>query len=133
SGRTITFPGYLAAYSFGGDDAAEADDDTSAKLPELVEGRELPAPAIDPQGHRTQPPARCTEATLVRALEEKGIGRPSTYASIMTTIQDRGYVWKRGQALVPTPDAFAVVNLLERHFTTLVDYDFTALMEDDLD
>ena len=132
SGRTITFPGYLAVYGFGGDDA-EADSDTAAKLPELTEGLELPFPFIEALGHSTQPPARYTEATLVRALEEKGIGRPSTYASIMTTILDRGYVWKRGQALVPTPDAFAVVNLLERHFTDLVDYDFTARMEDDLD
>ena len=132
SGRTITFPGYLAAYGFGGDDA-EADTESSAKLPELTEGLALPAPDIEALGHATQPPARYTEATLVRALEEKGIGRPSTYASIMQTIQDRGYVWKKGQALVPTTDAFAVVNLLERHFADLVDYDFTARMEDDLD
>jgi DNA topoisomerase-1 len=132
SGRTITFPGYLAAYGFGGDDA-EADGDTSAKLPELTEGMALPVPDIEALGHATQPPARYTEATLVRALEEKGIGRPSTYASIMQTIQDRGYVWKKGQALVPTTDAFAVVNLLEHHFAELVDYDFTARMEDDLD
>jgi DNA topoisomerase-1 len=132
SGRTITFPGHLAVYGFGGSDA-ESDDDATSKLPELVEGLVLPAPVIDALGHATQPPARYTEATLVRALEEKGIGRPSTYASIMTTIQDRGYVWKKGQALVPTPDAFAVVNLLERHFADLVDYDFTARMEDDLD
>ena len=133
SGRTITFPGYLAVYGFGGEDDSVAEGDTAAKLPDLAEGLQLPAPAIEAQGHSTQPPARYTEATLVRALEEKGIGRPSTYASIMTTIQDRGYVWKRGQALVPTPDAFAVVNLLEQHFTDLVDYDFTAHMEDDLD
>jgi DNA topoisomerase-1 len=132
SGRTITFPGYLAAYGFGGDDA-EADGDSSAKLPELSEGLALPSPDIEALGHATQPPPRYTEATLVRALEEKGIGRPSTYASIMQTIQDRGYVWKKGQALVPTTDAFAVVNLLERHFADLVDYDFTARMEDDLD
>jgi DNA topoisomerase-1 len=133
SGRTITFPGYLAVYGFGGEDDSVAEGDTAAKLPDLTEGLELPAPEIEAQGHSTQPPARYTEATLVRALEEKGIGRPSTYASIMTTIQDRGYVWKRGQALVPTPDAFAVVNLLEQHFTDLVQYDFTARMEDDLD
>jgi DNA topoisomerase-1 len=132
SGRTITFPGYLAAYGFGGDDA-EADGDSSAKLPELTDGLTLPLPDIEAVGHATQPPARYTEATLVRALEERGIGRPSTYASIMQTIQDRGYVWKKGQALVPTTDAFAVVNLLERHFSDLVDYDFTARMEDDLD
>ncbi len=132
SGRTITFPGFLAVYGFGGDDA-EADGDSSAKLPELSEGMTLPAPAIEALGHSTQPPPRYTEATLVRALEEKGIGRPSTYASIMQTIQDRGYVWKKGQALVPTTDAFAVVRLLEEHFAQLVDYDFTARMEDDLD
>ncbi|HEY2813860.1 MAG TPA: type I DNA topoisomerase [Acidimicrobiales bacterium] len=134
SGRTITFPGFLAAYGFGGDDAeADGDASGSAKLPELIEGMTLPPPAIEALGHSTQPPARYTEATLVRALEEKGIGRPSTYASIMQTIQDRGYVWKKGQALVPTTDAFAVVNLLETHFASLVDYDFTARMEDDLD
>ena len=133
SGRTITFPGYLAVYGFGGEDDSVAEGDTAAKLPDLTEGLKLPAPEIEAQGHSTQPPPRYTEATLVRALEEKGIGRPSTYASIMTTIQDRGYVWKRGQALVPTPDAFAVVNLLEQHFTDLVNYDFTAHMEDDLD
>ncbi|MEY2454970.1 MAG: topoisomerase [Acidimicrobiaceae bacterium] len=132
SGRTITFPGHLAVYGFAGDDAS-GDDEATAKLPELVEGAELPRPAIEAEGHSTQPPARYTEATLVKALEERGIGRPSTYASIMQTIQDRGYVWKKGQALVPTSDAFAVVNLLERHFTDLVDYEFTARMEDDLD
>jgi DNA topoisomerase-1 len=132
SGRTITFPGHLAVYGFGGDDAS-GDDDTAAKLPELVEGAELPKPEIEAEGHSTQPPARYTEATLVKALEERGIGRPSTYASIMQTIQDRGYVWKKGQALVPTSDAFAVVNLLEGHFAALVDYEFTARMEDDLD
>ena len=90
-------------------------------------------PSADAEGPPTQPPARYTEATLVKALEELGIGRPSTYASIMQTIQDRGYVWKKGQALVPTTDAFAVVNLLEEHFGRLVDYAFTARMEDDLD
>ena len=132
SGRTITFPGWQAAYGYGGDDADESGDD-SAKLPNLTDGQALPTPLVDAAGHTTQPPARYTEATLVKALEEKGIGRPSTYASIMQTIQDRGYVWKKGQALVPTPDAFAVVNLLEQHFTHLVDYEFTARMEDDLD
>jgi DNA topoisomerase-1 len=132
SGRTITFPGYLAVYGFGDDDA-DAAGDTSTRLPELAEGMTLPPPAIEALGHSTQPPPRYTEATLVKALEEKGIGRPSTYASIMGTIQDRGYVWRKGQALVPTPDAFAVVNLLEHHFNDLVDYDFTARMEDDLD
>jgi DNA topoisomerase-1 len=133
SGRTITFPGWQAVYGYGGDDDADEAGDDSAKLPPLSEGQALPAPAVDANGHTTQPPSRYTEATLVKALEEKGIGRPSTYASIMQTIQDRGYVWKKGQALVPTSDAFAVVALLERHFSHLVDYEFTARMEDDLD
>ncbi len=132
SGRTITFPGWQAAYGFRGDDSEDSGDD-AAKLPNLTDGQALPAPEIDADGHTTQPPARYTEATLVKTLEEKGIGRPSTYASIMDTIQARGYVWKKGQALVPTTDAFAVVNLLEQHFSHLVDYDFTARMEDDLD
>ena len=133
SGRTITFPGWLAVYGYGGDDDADEAGDQSAKLPELVEGAELPVPAIEAAGHSTQAPPRYTEATLVKALEERGIGRSSTYASTMQTIQDREYVWKRGQALVPTTDAFAVVNLLERHFADLVQDDFTARMEDDLD
>ena len=133
SGRTITFPGHLAVYGFAGDDAAEAGDDDDSRLPSLNEGDALPKPAIEAEGHTTQPPARYTEAQLVKALEEKGIGRPSTYASIMETIQNRGYVRKKGQALIPTADAFAVVNLLEGHFTQLVDYDFTARMENDLD
>ena len=132
SGRTITFPGWQAVYGHVGDDAAEAGDE-NAKLPTLEEGQSLPSPLVDATGHTTQPPARYTEATLVKMLEEKGIGRPSTYASIMNTIQDRGYVWKKGQALVPTTDAFAVVSLLEQHFSHLVDYEFTARMEDDLD
>jgi len=132
SGRTITFPGWQAAYGYGGDDAEDAGDD-NAKLPALTEGQLLPSPDVDASGHTTQPPSRYTEATLVKTLEEKGIGRPSTYASTMETIQARGYVWKRGQALVPTTDAFAVVSLLEQHFSHLVDYEFTARMEDDLD
>jgi DNA topoisomerase-1 len=133
SGRTITFRGWLAVYGYGGDDSDEAGDAATAKLPELVEGATLPRPAVEAAGHTTQPPARYTEATLVKALEEKGIGRPSTYASIMATIQDRGYVWRKGQALVPTTDAFAVVKLLEGHFGDFVDDDFTARMEGDLD
>jgi DNA topoisomerase-1 len=134
SGRTITFPGWQAVYGYGGDDDADdKGDESTAKLPALAEGQALPDPELDADGHTTQPPSRYTEATLVKALEEKGIGRPSTYASIMQTIQDRGYVWKKGQALVPTSDAFAVVALLERHFAHLVDYEFTARMEDDLD
>ncbi len=133
SGRTITFPGWQAVYGFSGDDDAEDAGDETAKLPTLEQGQALPDPLVEADGHTTQPPARYTEATLVKTLEEKGIGRPSTYASIMQTIQDRGYVWKKGQALVPTTDAFAVVSLLEEHFSHLVDYEFTARMEDDLD
>ena len=134
SGRTITFPGWQAVYGFSGDDdASDSGDEAAARLPALEVGEALPDPEVSADGHRTQPPARYTEATLVKTLEEKGIGRPSTYASIMQTIQDRGYVWKKGQALVPTTDAFAVVSLLEQHFTHLVDYEFTARMEDDLD
>jgi DNA topoisomerase-1 len=135
SGRTITFPGWQAVYGYGGDDAASdsGDDEATAKLPALAEGQVLPAPAVGAEGHTTQPPSRYTEATLVKRLEELGIGRPSTYASIMQTIQDREYVWKKGQALVPTTDAFAVVALLEQHFAHLVDYEFTARMEEDLD
>jgi DNA topoisomerase-1 len=133
SGRTIAFPGWLAVYGYGGEDDADEAGDQTAKLPGLVVGAELPVPVIDAAGHATQPPPRYTEATLVKALEERGIGRPSTYASIMSTIQERGYVWRKGQALVPTTDAFAVVKLLEGHFGPLIDYDFTARMEDDLD
>ncbi|MGH9191828.1 MAG: topoisomerase C-terminal repeat-containing protein, partial [Acidimicrobiales bacterium] len=117
-----------------GSDDPEADlDDRERLLPGLVAGQRLPDPALEPVGHTTQPPARYTEASLVKKLEDLGIGRPSTYASIMQTIQDRGYVWKRGQALVPSWSAFAVVNLLEGHFSAEVDYSFTARMENDLD
>ncbi len=134
SGRTVTFAGWQAVYGYGGDDDADtAGDSTSPRLPELREGSDLGPAVVEAAGHSTSPPPRYTEATLVKALEEKGIGRPSTYASIMQTIQDRGYVWRKGQALVPTTDAFAVVSLLERHFASLVDYEFTARMEDDLD
>jgi DNA topoisomerase-1 len=133
SGRTITFPGYLRVYVEGSDDPDAELDDRERLLPELQEGQRLPDPTIEPQGHTTQPPPRYTEASLVKRLEELGIGRPSTYASIMQTIQDRGYVRKRGQALVPTWSAFAVVQLLEAHFTSEVDYSFTARMEDLLD
>jgi DNA topoisomerase-1 len=133
SGRTITFPGFLAVYGFSGDDAETDSDDDSARLPELAEGQALPSPALEAEGHTTQPPARYTEATLVKRMEELGIGRPSTYSSIMQTIQARGYVWKKGQALVPTFNAFALVNLLTAHFAQLVEYDFTARMEDALD
>ena len=139
AGTTITFRGFLAAYEEGKDevdaDAARSggDEETEKRLPPLKEGDTLEVRNLDPQGHSTSPPARYTEATLVRQLEELGIGRPSTYASIMGTILDRGYVFKRGTALVPSFLAFSVVNLLEEHFGRLVDYDFTARMEDDLD
>jgi len=131
SGTTITFRGFLAAYEEGRDE--EPEDSGDKRLPPLTEGDALDAQRLEPQGHTTTPPARYTEATLVRALEERGIGRPSTYASIIGTILDRGYVFKRGTALVPSFLAFAVVALLEQHFGQLVDYDFTARMEDDLD
>jgi DNA topoisomerase I len=135
AGTTITFRGFLAAYEEGRDagDAPESDKDDEKILPPLSEGDSLDAQGLEPQGHTTTPPARYTEASLVRALEELGIGRPSTYASIMGTILDRGYVFKRGTALVPAFLAFSVVALLEQHFEKLVDYDFTARMEDDLD
>ncbi len=133
SGRTITFPGYLRVYVEGSDDPEADLDDRERLLPDLTQGQRLPDPAIEPQGHTTQPPARYTEASLVKKLEELGIGRPSTYASIMQTVQDRGYVWKKGQALVPSWTAFAVINLLEGHFSAEVDYSFTARMESDLD
>jgi DNA topoisomerase-1 len=133
SGRTITFPGYLRAYVEGSDDPDAELDDRESILPALTVGAVVPVEALDAVGHSTSPPARYTEASLVKRLEELGVGRPSTYASIMQTIQDRGYAWKRGAALIPTWTAFAVTNLLERHFADLVDYAFTARMEDDLD
>ncbi len=133
SGRVITHPGFLRAYVEGSDDPEAELDDQERRLPPLTEGATLAAEELRPVGHQTKPPPRYTEASLVRRLEELGVGRPSTYASIMSTIQDRGYVWKKGSALVPTFTAFAVVTLLEKHFPHLVDYAFTARMEDDLD
>jgi DNA topoisomerase I len=132
SGTVITFRGFLAAYEEGRDEA-EAKDDDERRLPNVAEGDAVELKELEPQGHETNPPARYTEATLVRTLEELGIGRPSTYASILGTILDRGYVFKKGTALVPSFLAFSVVQLLEQHFGRLVDYDFTARMEDDLD
>ena len=132
SGKTITDPGFLKAYVESTDDADSADD-AEHRLPNLTQGQALTADSLEALGHSTQPPARFTEPSLVKALEELGIGRPSTYASIMQTIQDRGYVFKRGQALVPSFLAFAVVGLLERHFPRLVDFEFTAAMENELD
>jgi DNA topoisomerase-1 len=131
AGTVITHRGFLLAYEEGRDEPAV--DAEERQLPPLQPGDALTATALEPEGHSTSPPARFTEATLVKALEERGIGRPSTYASIMGTILDRGYVRKQGQALVPEFLAFAVVNLLEQHFGRLVDYEFTARMEDDLD
>jgi DNA topoisomerase I len=131
SGTVITFRGFLAAYEEGRDEEAERDEER--RLPALKVGDPLEAISLVPQGHETLPPVRYTEATLVKALEDRGIGRPSTYASILSTILDRGYMVKRGMALVPTFLAFAVTKLLERHYEQLVDYGFTARMEDDLD
>jgi DNA topoisomerase-1 len=131
SGTVLTFRGFLAVYEEGRDEPSE--DAEERRLPAVGVGDALEATDLEPEGHSTTPPPRFTEATLVRALEERGIGRPSTYAAILSTIVDRGYVFKKGTALVPTFLAFAVVNLLEGHFEQLVDFDFTARMEDDLD
>ncbi|MFG2573199.1 type I DNA topoisomerase [Streptomyces sp. NPDC048481] len=133
SGKTITFHGFLKAYVEGADDPNAELDDRERRLPQVNEGDALSAEEITVDGHATKPPARYTEASLVKELEEREIGRPSTYASIIGTILDRGYVFKKGTALVPSFLSFAVVNLLEKHFGRLVDYDFTARMEDDLD
>ncbi len=133
SGKTITFPGFLRAYVESSDDESAEDEDSERRLPALTRGQELTARELEAKGHSTSPPARYTEPSLVGAMEELGIGRPSTYASIMQTIQDRGYVWKKGAALVPSFVAFAVVGLLEQNFTRLVDYGFTASVEGDLD
>ena len=135
TGRTVTFPGFLKAYvevsrTAEGKDVA---DNAEKRLPQVTEGVFLTAEDVTADGHTTTPPARYTEASLVRKMEELGIGRPSTYASIIRTIQDRGYVLPRGNALVPSWVAFAVVGLLEQNFGALVDYDFTSAMEDQLD
>jgi DNA topoisomerase-1 len=133
SGTVITFRGYQAAYEEGRDEVRNSTEEASAKLPVLEEGQSLTLAELEAKGHETTPPPRYTEASLVKALEELGIGRPSTYASIISTIIDRGYVTPRGQTLVPNWIAFSVVRLLENHFAELVEYDFTAEMEDDLD
>jgi DNA topoisomerase-1 len=133
TGKVITFPGFLRAYVEETDDESTDREDRERRLPRLSEGQPLSARDIEAQSHSTNPPARFTEASLVKTLEELGIGRPSTYASIISTILDRGYVFKRGTALVPSFTAFAVIGLLEQHFGRLVDYGFTASMEDDLD
>ncbi len=131
SGRVIQFPGFLKVY-VESVDIGDADD-TESPLPAVEEGDDLTVVALEPTGHETQAPRRYNEASLVQRLEELGVGRPSTYASIMSRIQDAGYVFKRGQTLIPTFTAFAVVTLLEQSFPNLVDYEFTARMEDDLD
>jgi DNA topoisomerase-1 len=133
SGRVLTFHGFLKAYVEGHDDPDADSDDRETRLPDVAEGDALTVAALAAAGHETRPPARYTEATLIRELEEREIGRPSTYAAIIGTILGRGYVYKKGTALVPAWLAFAVVRLLERHFTRLVDYGFTAGMEDILD
>jgi len=133
SGRTITFHGFLKAYVEGNDDADAARDDAESKLPNLTEGASVSAAALKASGHETKPPARYTEASLISELEGREIGRPSTYASIIGTILNRGYVYKKGTALVPAWLAFSVIRLLERHFARLVSYEFTAGMEQVLD
>ena len=131
SGTTITFAGYRAVYEEVDDD--RSDDDTEAILPALNVGDNISVSELTAVGHTTTPPARYTEPTLVKKLEELGIGRPSTYASILKVIVDRGYVWKKGQALVPSWTAFAVVRLLTQHFSSIVDDRFTAIVEEELD
>ena len=133
SGRVITFHGFLKAYVEGTDSVDQSSDDAETRLPNLTRGDAVSAASLRAQGHETKPPARYTEATLIKELEDREIGRPSTYASIIKTILDRGYVYKKGTALVPAWIAFSVVRLLQDHFERLIDYDFTALMEDVLD
>jgi DNA topoisomerase-1 len=132
-GKTIDFPGYLRAYVEGSDDPDAELADQETLLPPVREGQPLECIDLAVKSHMTQPPARYTEASLVQALEQRGIGRPSTYASILETIQDREYVFKKGNALVPTWVAISVIRLLELHLPGLVDYEFTAEMEDELD
>lgn len=133
SGKVILFPGFLNVYVESSEDGERKTDDLDRLLPPLEEGQELVAKELEGKCHSTLPPARFTEASLIKELEQRGIGRPSTYASIIQTIQDRGYVWKKSGALVPTLTAFAVTRLLVQHFGGLVDYEFTARMESDLD
>ncbi|RGE19374.1 type I DNA topoisomerase [Leucobacter sp. wl10] len=134
SGTVITFPGFLLAYEEGRDEKrGDGSGDQNVSLPRLASGQRLAVESPEAKGHETSPPPRYTEASLTKRLEELGIGRPSTYAAIISTIMDRGYVAKKGQALVPSWIAFSVVRLLEQHFSELVDYDFTAEMENDLD
>jgi len=133
SGKTIDFPGYLRAYVEGTDDPSAELADQERVLPHVEVGERLDCTRLEAKEHTTQPPGRYSEASLTKALEERGIGRPSTYASIIDTILARNYVFKKQNALVPTWVAFSVVQLLEEHLAALVDYQFTAQMEDDLD
>jgi DNA topoisomerase I len=133
TGRTIEFPGYLRAYVEGADDPDAELEDREVILPSLEEGDPTQCRALEASSHTTQPPARYTEASLVKELEERGIGRPSTYAVVIDTLLRRDYVWKKGSALVPTWTAFAKQQLLERYFAHLIDYEFTATMEEALD
>ncbi|MCF6377938.1 type I DNA topoisomerase [Nocardioides KLBMP 9356] len=133
SGRTITFHGFLKAYVEDIDDSSKRKDDAETRLPDLAQGAAVSAATLTPEGHETKPPARYTEATLIKELEDREIGRPSTYASIIGTILNRGYVYKKGTALVPAWLAFSVIRLLEEHFPRQVSYEFTASMEDVLD
>jgi DNA topoisomerase-1 len=133
TGLRIEFPGFRRAYVEGMDDPDAELADQERILPALSEGELVPVESAESKGHDTQPPDRYSEATLIKKLEDLGIGRPSTYASVMKTIDRRGYVWKKGKSLVPAFRAFAVVNLLQTYFADLVDYQFTAAMEDQLD
>jgi len=125
----VSYKGFMAVYEV----IKEDDDEEQAKLPTLTEGQAITAEEVIAKSHQTQPPARYTEASLVKALEERGIGRPSTYAAIISTIISKGYVIKQGSALVPEWIAFTVTRFLEQNFDHLVDYEFTAKMEGDLD
>ena len=133
SGKTIDFPGFLRAYVEGADDPNAELADKETLLPAVEEGQAVSLKEVEPKSHTTQPPSRFSEAALTRELEQRGIGRPSTYASIIETIQTRNYVFKKGNALVPTWNAFSMVRLMEEHFPSLVDYEFTANMEGLLD
>jgi DNA topoisomerase I len=133
SGKIISFHGFLKAYVEGSDDPEAELDDRERRLPAVEEGQPLTATELEAEGHSTKAPARYTEASLIKELEDREIGRPSTYAAIINTIQQRDYVFKKGTALVPSFLAFSVVGLMEKHFTALVDYEFTAHMEQDLD
>ncbi|MBV8951401.1 MAG: type I DNA topoisomerase, partial [Actinobacteria bacterium] len=133
SGKTYEFLGFRRVYVEGTDELNVEPDETEATLPAVNEGQAVACESLTPSGHNTQPPARYTDASLVKELEERGIGRPSTYATVIETIQRRGYAWKKGNALVPSWVAFAKIQLLENHFASLVDYGFTADMEEALD